>query len=265
MITKNPNQGEILIDTLFMTVLFLARAGAILNRKDCIDEANYQFLLHIKYLLNKQEGLFLSLIHILDPHYWQDTPEQIKPGKWSPEFETDKALEYMENHKDDENPFALFVSWNPPHLPYELVPDEYYEKFKDADVCWRPNVPKEMRTPEMETKARQYFAAVYGLDLQFGRIYEYLRENGLEENTILVLSADHGEMMGSHSKMSKNNWYEESIHIPLMIRQKGRLDVYKRQAILRRREEREVTIWTMPLFFCMVAIHRIESRVLYRK
>ena len=58
MITKNPNQGEILIDTLFMTVLFLARAGAILNRKDCIDEANYQFLLHIKYLLNKQEGLF---------------------------------------------------------------------------------------------------------------------------------------------------------------------------------------------------------------
>ena len=115
------------------------------------------------------------------------------------------------------------MSWNPPHLPYELVPDEYYEKFKDADVCWRPNVPKEMRTPEMETKARQYFAAVYGLDLQFGRIYEYLRENGLEENTIVVLSADHGEMMGSHSKMSKNIWYEESIHIPLMIRQKGRL------------------------------------------
>ncbi len=58
MITKNPNQGEILIDTLFMTVLFLARAGVILHRQDCIDEANYQFLQHIKYLLNKQEGLF---------------------------------------------------------------------------------------------------------------------------------------------------------------------------------------------------------------
>ena len=58
MITKNPNRAEILIDTLFMTVLFLARAGVILDRKDCIDEANYQFLQHIKYLLNKQEGLF---------------------------------------------------------------------------------------------------------------------------------------------------------------------------------------------------------------
>lgn len=141
----------------------------------------------------------------------------------SPEFETDKALEYMDGHKDSDKPFALFVSWNPPHLPYELVPEEYYEKFKNVDVCWRPNVPEEMRTPEMEVKARQYFAAVYGLDLQFGRIYEYLKENGMEENTLVVLSADHGEMMGSHGKMSKNIWYEESIHIPLMMRQKGRL------------------------------------------
>ena len=132
----------------------------------------------------------------LDPHYWEDTPEQIRPGKWSAEFETDKALEYIEAYKDKEKPFALFVSWNPPHLPYELVP---------------------------ETKARQYFAAVHGLDIQFGRIYRYLKENGLEENTLVVLSADHGEMMGSHARMSKNVWYEEALHIPLMIRQKGRL------------------------------------------
>lgn len=58
MITQNSNQGEILIDSLFMAVLFLARAGVILERKDYIDEANYQFLQHIKYLLNKKEGLF---------------------------------------------------------------------------------------------------------------------------------------------------------------------------------------------------------------
>ena len=36
----------------------------------------------------------------LDPHYWEDTPEQIRPGKWSAEFETDKALEYIEAYKD---------------------------------------------------------------------------------------------------------------------------------------------------------------------
>ena len=39
---------------------------------------------------------------------------------------------------------------------------------------------------------------------------------------VVVLSADHGEMLGSHGRMSKNIWYEESIHIPLLMRQKGR-------------------------------------------
>lgn len=58
MITGDPNHGEILIDTLFMTVLFLARAGKILDRPDYIEEARYQILTHVKYLLNKKEGLF---------------------------------------------------------------------------------------------------------------------------------------------------------------------------------------------------------------
>ena len=48
MITGNPNDSEILIDTLFMTVLFLARAGRLLHRPDYIEEAKYQVLCHIK-------------------------------------------------------------------------------------------------------------------------------------------------------------------------------------------------------------------------
>nr|WP_296010112.1 sulfatase [uncultured Blautia sp.] len=159
----------------------------------------------------------------LDPHYWADTPEQIKPGCWSPEFETDKALEYMEGQKDSEEPFALFVSYNPPHLPYELVPDKYYKQYEHMPVHFRENVPEEKRTPEMETITRQYYAAVTGVDEQFGRILEYLKANHMEEDTLVVLSADHGEMLGSHGRMSKNVWYEESVHIPLYLRWKGQL------------------------------------------
>ena len=73
------------------------------------------------------------------------------------------------------------------------------------------------------TKTRQYFAAVNGVDENFGRILDYLKENGLEENTLVVLSADHGDMMGSQGLMSKNVWYEESIHIPLVMRWKGKI------------------------------------------
>lgn len=167
----------------------------------------------------------------LDPHYWADGPEQIRPGKWSAAYETDKALEYLESRQKEEAPFALFLSYNPPHLPYELVPGCYLERFKDLEICWRPNVPEEMRTPRMETIARQYLAAVYGIDQQFGRILTYLKEKGMEEDTLVVLSADHGEMLGSHGRMSKNIWYEESIHIPLLMRQKGRILPGKSDAI----------------------------------
>jgi len=58
MITGNANDGEILIDTIFMTLLFLARASKILGRKEYLDEVNYQILSHIKYLFNKDSGLF---------------------------------------------------------------------------------------------------------------------------------------------------------------------------------------------------------------
>jgi len=160
----------------------------------------------------------------LDPHYWADSEEQIRPHKWSAEYETDKALEYLSERTKGEEPFALFLSYNPPHLPYDLVPDEYYNLYKEEPVHFRENVPKEFQTEELKTITRQYFAAITGLDQQFKRIYDYLKENNLEENTLVVLSADHGDMLGSQGLMSKNVWYEESIHIPLMIRQKGHLN-----------------------------------------
>lgn len=58
MITGDPNKDQILIDTLFMTVLFLGRAGKMLNRPDYVAEANYQILAHIKYLFDEETGLF---------------------------------------------------------------------------------------------------------------------------------------------------------------------------------------------------------------
>lgn len=167
----------------------------------------------------------------LDPHYWADGPSQIKPGKWSAEYETDMALRFMAERKDDEAPFALFLSWNPPHLPYELVPEQYFSQFKDLDISWRPNVPKAMCTEPLLTQTRQYLAAVAGIDAQFGRIDDYLKANGLAENTLVVLSADHGDMLGSQGLMSKNVWYEESIHIPLMMRQKGRISPGRNDAV----------------------------------
>ena len=58
MITGDPNDGQILIDTLFMAVMFLAKAGLYFKRPEYVEEAKRQYLIHIKYLYNKQTGLF---------------------------------------------------------------------------------------------------------------------------------------------------------------------------------------------------------------
>lgn len=154
----------------------------------------------------------------LNPHYWRNTPEKIEPGKWSPEVETDVALDFLQN-RDKDKPFCMFISWNPPHPPYDKVPKKYVNMYEDIPL--RANVPEELREDEEYLRTiREYFGAVTGLDENFKRILDYLKENNLEDDTIVVLSADHGDMMGSQGIMGKNIWYEESINIPFMIRGK---------------------------------------------
>ncbi len=164
----------------------------------------------------------------LQPHYWEDSPEQIQVNKWSVEHETDKAIEYIKKSKD-KGPFTLFMSWNPPHSPYDLVPDKYKEIYKDKDITLRPNVtdgPFGAHTGEdmggdrdsLIEKTKDYFAAITGLDENFGRLLEFLKQEDLDDNTIVVLSADHGDLMGSHGMMAKHVWFEESVGIPFIIR-----------------------------------------------
>lgn len=151
------------------------------------------------------------------PHYWEDSEKPIKPGRYSPEHETDVTLDFIKSAPAD-RPFALFLSWNPPHPPYELIPEKYLERYPDCELVFRDNVPQEMRDdPNFRLNMRRYFAAVSALDDQFGRIVRFLRESGRMDDTVLVLSADHGDTMGSHGIYGKNVWYEESINIPLVF------------------------------------------------
>lgn len=151
----------------------------------------------------------------LNPHYWHDSGDKIMPERWSPEYETDMAMDYL-SKRDSEKPFCLFLSWNPPHPPYDQVPEKYVAPYKDRELPFRENVPEEWRRdPDYLKKRKEYFGAVSGLDDNFGRLMEYLKEKGLYEETLIVLSADHGDCMGSHGCYGKNIWYEESIRIPL--------------------------------------------------
>lgn len=166
----------------------------------------------------------------MTPHYWMDTPEMICPGIWSVEHETDKAIEYMRQIRDKSRPFVMFLSWNPPHSPYDQVPQRYLDLYPDVEL--KDNVILEQlhhhtgeavdyTEDDLRLNTRRYYAAVSGLDDQFGRLIDFMKREGLYDDTVIVLSADHGDMMGSHGLMGKHVWYEESIRIPFVVRVGG--------------------------------------------
>ncbi|SHE30626.1 Arylsulfatase A [Mariniphaga anaerophila] len=163
-----------------------------------------------------------------DPHYYDTDGKRHEPKEYSPKHEADKAIAYLKNETGERNPdkpFALFVSMNPPHSPYRSLADcmeEDYDLYKDIPVeklLHRDNADTQM--PKAKS-APYYFANVTGVDREFGRIVQQLKEMGEYENTIVVFSSDHGETMCSQGiKDPKNSIYTEAFSVPFLIRWPG--------------------------------------------
>ncbi len=163
---------------------------------------------------------------------------------WRPDVQTGYAVDYIKAHKG--KPFCLFMSWNPPHDPY-IAPDKFMQMFPISKMRLRPNtaesaiVRRELKRhpvpPDSDIGKKRsawrkrldsddgiraimsgYYAATAGLDVCIGRIMNTLEQAGIAEDTILVFSSDHGDMLGSHRMCLKQEPFEESISIPFIVR-----------------------------------------------
>jgi arylsulfatase A-like enzyme len=152
--------------------------------------------------------------------------------KWGPEYEADLAIEFIQNEsdkfRDPEKPFALVVSMNPPHLPYHLVPEKYKEVYNAKEPEIEKFCKNSINTEHdlfwqdyLRQHLRDQYAMITGIDEHFGRILESVKTSGAEDSTIVVFLSDHGDCIGIHGKKSKDNPYEESLRIPLMIKFPG--------------------------------------------
>jgi arylsulfatase A-like enzyme len=157
-----------------------------------------------------------------NPHYWDSNDNRHDPNEWSPKHEADKVIEYLQVHRDKSKPFFMMVSMNPPHSPYKSLDDcmeEDYNLYKDKslkELLVRPNVNPKLI--DRQQNAPWYFASVTGVDREFGRILDALKKMGLEKNTIVVFSSDHGETLASHVADAKNSPYAEAMNVPFLIR-----------------------------------------------
>lgn len=145
-----------------------------------------------------------------------------------PKWLSTMACQFMEKHKDQ--PFVLYVDYLEPHTPFN---GPFNELHKPEDLTLGANLNVELtendptRYKLMKVKQtnetvlatyRKYAGLCHSVDLSLGEIMKKLEDLGLADNTIIVFTADHGEMMGAHGLQHKSVMYEEAIKVPLLIR-----------------------------------------------
>jgi len=156
----------------------------------------------------------------------------IEYGK--PKFLEKKACEFLRRNVNQ--PFILYINFLEPHMPffgpldnehdpYEIdLPGNFADPLDETEpLRYRVNRERhQVVYGPSEKKYRQLIARYYGLvslvDRCVGNILHTLEELGLKENTIVVYTSDHGDMMGSHHMVEKSVMFEEAVRVPLILR-----------------------------------------------
>ncbi|MGC9316847.1 MAG: sulfatase family protein [Armatimonadota bacterium] len=149
----------------------------------------------------------------MNSFYYRDDPEPIWIEGYDADHHTDLAIDYIREHSSDE--FCLFLSWGPPHDPYWEMPDEY-EVYDPADIKLRPNTAEAARED-----IAGYYSHITALDRNLGRLLDALDEQGIAEDTIVVFTSDHGDMLGAHGLQRKQKPWEESLMVPFVMQWPG--------------------------------------------
>ena len=156
-------------------------------------------------------------------HYYANNDPEIKYWEgYSTSAISKEAQHYMEENAKSENPFLLFVSIATPHFPHQTAPKEYMDMYTPDKLKLEANVTEDMQ--EWVLKELQgYYAHCTATDKAIGEIIEKAKELGIYDNSIIVFTSDHGEMMGAHGyrPFMKHQAYAESAEIPFLISYPG--------------------------------------------
>lgn len=148
-----------------------------------------------------------------------------------------KAIELIKKHKNE--PFFLAVGLVRPHVPF-VAPKKYFDPYPHQKIImpekregdWN-DIPKrginyvtslngEMSLEQQKKAVAAYYASVAFMDAQVGKILKALEDEGLEDNTIVVFTSDHGFHLGEHDFWMKVSLHEESVRVPMIIKVPGK-------------------------------------------
>ncbi len=161
------------------------------------------------------------------------------PGAYADDLATDRALSWLDQKRD--KPFCLLLWHQSPHAPF-FRPKKYLDLYNGVPIptpttFWNyetrfPGKPKAfidaknkigtMQTIDgvrcLEELVKDYNAGFAGVDDNIGRVLDWLEKSGQMDNTIILLTSDHGYFLGEWQAFDKRFMHEPSIHTPMMIR-----------------------------------------------
>ncbi|MDH1729289.1 choline-sulfatase [Pseudomonas chengduensis] len=159
-----------------------------------------------------------------------------------------KARQYLYDHvrMTPDQPFCLTVSMTHPHDPY-TIGREYWDRYEGVDIplprqhieqseqdphsqrllkvidLWDKPLPED----KIRDARRAYFGACSYIDDNIGKLLKTLEECGLAEDTLIVFSGDHGDMLGERGLWYKMHWFEMSARVPLLVHAPQRFTAHR--------------------------------------
>ncbi len=155
--------------------------------------------------------------------------ERLHPTNWV----TDRSMDFL-RRRDRSMPFFLMASYVRPHPPFD-APQCFFDLYRNQSLTppvigdWadqerlqrlgrRTDADTGSLDPELMHQAQiGYYACISHLDNQIGRLVDALKDDGSYQNTVIIFTSDHGELLGDHHTFRKTRPYQGSIHIPLII------------------------------------------------
>jgi choline-sulfatase len=171
-------------------------------------------------------------------------PPRVGLAPWTKFFAYDeeahfRALEFIRNRslRDEAEPFFLVASYHHPHDPFVVTP-ELWELYADADVAlperrdpnytamdvWANEAHETDDVPALDDPdaqrvlRRAYLGLVTYVDRKLGELVEALEQTGQADDTVVIFTSDHGDMLGERRMVQKRCFYEWSVRVPLVVR-----------------------------------------------
>ena len=181
------------------------------------------------------DGHFRPFLYHYDPAGEYPNEEGFWGDRFSSVCYADAAVSFIQEQADSNEPFFAYVSFTSPHDP-RTPPEEYGRNYTADDVILPLNFMPEhpfdngelkirdevlIPHPRAEEAVRNEIASYYGMisevDFQIGRILQALKDSGHWDNTIIVFAGDNGLAVGRHGLLGKQNLYDHSVRVPLVI------------------------------------------------